>query len=194
MNVKAKVAQDVSGMEECLKARAEDQNQIKSSNDANCISRFWSSWPLTQPVLRNAASLVLPNASGKTRKATWDQKMTSRVSCIAYKFDCHLELFSSLPLNSSKWFYWIGCLLLPLDHWLFIFCVLFFESSWLIGFWCCFFLQKSLASIDYHLKMLLLFSLLRLVGGLVAAGYSGHVSWRWWRWGHRVTHHPHASH
>ena len=34
MNVKAKVAQDVSGMEECLKARAEDQNQIKSSHTA----------------------------------------------------------------------------------------------------------------------------------------------------------------
>ena len=40
MNVKAKMAQDVSRMEECLKARAEDQNQIKSSNDANCILRF----------------------------------------------------------------------------------------------------------------------------------------------------------
>ena len=40
MNVKAKVAQDVSRMEECLKARAEDQNQIKSSNAVNCIAHF----------------------------------------------------------------------------------------------------------------------------------------------------------
>ena len=54
--------------------------------------------------------------------------------------------------------------------------------------------RYTLRCMDYHLKMLLLFSLIRLVGGLVAAGYSGHVSWRWWRWGHRVTHHPHASH
>ena len=37
MNVKAKVAQDVSGMEECLKARAEDQNQIKFSHTATCF-------------------------------------------------------------------------------------------------------------------------------------------------------------
>ena len=36
--------------------------------------------------------------------------------------------------------------------------------------------RYTLRCMDYHLKMLLLYSLLRLVGGLVAAGYSGHVS------------------
>ena len=88
-------------------SRQEQKTKIKSSPHMLLIALhaliiLASDATPPHSVLRNAASLVLPNASSKTRKATCDQKMASRVSCIAYKLDYHLELLSSLPLNGSN--------------------------------------------------------------------------------------------
>ena len=168
-------------MEECPKARAGDQNQIKSSNDANCISRFGSFWPLTQHnrFLSDRTWPLwfcqTPQARlGRTRKATWDQKMASHVSCIAHNYNHHFELFNSLSLNSSKWFYWIGCLFAA--HRSLNVCVNFsffvvFVRKLLVGFLLLFFLQKSLASIGW-LILSFLFIFFDQVGGWSSCSFS----------------------